>query len=252
MIVLAVALAGWHAIRIVAVTRGAEWAEVAIALLAGVLLADLLAGGVHWACDTWGDERTRWLGRSLIKSFRDHHHRPRAMLEHDWVEVNGEAATAAVGGFVLMALSGPSLVLLEHPSWYAFAWSAIGASASSNQIHQWAHAHAPPPLVRTLQRGGLLLSRRRHAPHHRPPCIDRYCITTGWMNPALDRIGFWRALERVFSRATGVTPRAHEFHRVSHADDAGPATRIPDRAASPGNRRESPARLVSNPLEENA
>jgi len=115
MIVLAVALAGWHAIRIVAVTRGAEWAEVAIALLAGVLLADLLAGGVHWACDTWGDERTRWLGRSLIKSFRDHHHRPRAMLEHDWVEVNGEAATAAAPTVPETETASPEAVPVTQP-----------------------------------------------------------------------------------------------------------------------------------------
>ena len=210
-IVLAGALATWHAARIAAATHGAEWVGVVVALLTGVLLADFLAGGIHWACDTWGDERTRWLGAGLILSFRDHHHRPQAMLEHDWIEVNGEAATAALGAFAVMALGGSALALLEHPSWYALAWSAIGVSALSNQIHQWAHSHAPPRFVRNLQRWGLILSRRHHAPHHRAPCIDRYCITTGWMNYALDGIGAWRALEAWIAHATGATPRAHEM-----------------------------------------
>jgi ubiquitin-conjugating enzyme E2 variant len=251
-IVLAGALATWHAVRIAFATHGAEWAGVVVALLAGVLLADFLAGGVHWACDTWGDERTRWLGAGLIRSFRHHHHRPQAMLAHDWIEVNGEAATTAVGVFAVMTLDGPALALLEHPSWYAFAWSAIGASALSNQIHQWAHTHSPPRVVRKLQRSGLILSRRRHAPHHRAPCIDRYCITTGWMNPALDRTGFWRALERGIAHATGATPRAHEMRAARYTEDTRRATRVSDHAPPQGNPRESPARLVSRSLEENA
>jgi hypothetical protein len=252
MIVLAGTLASWHAARIAASTHGAEWTGVVIALLAGVLLADFLAGAVHWACDTWGDEQTRWLGAGLIRSCRDHHHRPQAMLGHDWIEVNGEAATAAAGAFAVMALGGPSLGLLEQPSWYAFAWSAIGVSALSNQIHQWAHSHAPPRFVRRLQRCGLILSRRRHTPHHRPPCIDRYCITTGWMNPPLDRTGFWRALERGISHVSGATPRAHESSTARHTGRDTRATRISDPPTSPGNQQESPARLVSHTLEENA
>jgi len=249
-IVLAGALAAWHATRIVAATDGAEWAGVAVAGFAGILLADLLAGGVHWACDTWGSEQTRWLGAGLIRSFRDHHRRPQAMLEHDWIEVNGEAATAAACGFAVMAFGAPAL--FEQPVWYAFAWSAIGVSAMSNQLHQWAHSHAPPRFIKRLQRYGLLLSRRRHAPHHRPPCIDRYCITTGWMNPALDRIGFWRALERWIARATGANPRGHEIRAAAPAMEPQIASRTPNPAPVAGNDRQSPARLASHNLEENA
>jgi hypothetical protein len=231
-IVLAGALAAWHGTRIATATEGAEWAGVVVALFAGVLLADFLAGAIHWACDTWGSEQTRWLGTGLIQSFRDHHRRPQAMLEHDWIEVNGEAATAAAGGFVVMAFGSPALALLEQPVWYAFAWSAIGVSALSNQLHQWAHSHAPPRFIQQMQRYGLLLSRRRHAPHHRPPCIDRYCITTGWMNPALDGTGFWRALERWITNATGMNPRAHELGAVPHAIDGQLATHVENHASS--------------------
>jgi len=207
-IALAVALAAWHAVRIAAATHGGSWLGVVVGLLAGALAADFLTGLVHWACDTWGDERSRRPGAGLIRSFRDHHRRPRAMLEHDGVEVNGEAAVAAVGPFAVLLVGGPAAALLEHPAWYAFAWSTIGVAALSNQIHQWAHMRAPRPFVRRLQRTGLILSPRRHALHHRAPCDERYCISTGWLNPMLDRIGFWRALERGAERATGAVPRA--------------------------------------------
>jgi hypothetical protein len=44
----------------------------------GAWAADLVTGLVHWACDTWGDERTRWLGAGLVLTPERHarHHRP--------------------------------------------------------------------------------------------------------------------------------------------------------------------------------
>jgi cation diffusion facilitator CzcD-associated flavoprotein CzcO len=44
------------------------------------------------------------VGSTLIHNFREHHRRPQGMLEHDWVDVNGEAATAAAVIFILATL----------------------------------------------------------------------------------------------------------------------------------------------------
>jgi ubiquitin-conjugating enzyme E2 variant len=124
-------------------------------------------------------------------------------------------------------------VLLESPAAYGFVWSTISVSAWSNQIHQWAHRPDPPRPVRALQRSGILLSLRRHASHHRAPFLDRYCITTGWMNPLLDRFGFWRALERGITRTTGVIPRADEGRTAPPRARMVPrveATRLPSRS----------------------
>jgi ubiquitin-conjugating enzyme E2 variant len=66
----------------------------------------------------------------------------------------------------------------------------------------------PPRLVRGLQRCGLILSPAHHARHHRAPNTTAYCISTGWLNPALDLAGFWRKLERGVTRLTGLRPRA--------------------------------------------
>jgi ubiquitin-conjugating enzyme E2 variant len=183
----------------------ALWALAGLVL--GACAADLVTGGVHWACDTWGDEHTRWLGPGLIQSFREHHDRPLAMLDHDWIEVNGQPAAAAGAAFGVLALPAVRDWSDEHVLASAFAWALVALASLANQIHQWSHARRASRLVRRLQRAGLILSPARHARHHRSPHATDYCITSGWLDPALDALGFWRALERVITRLTGATPR---------------------------------------------
>ena len=193
----------------------ALWALAGLAL--GACAADLLTGSVHWACDSWGDEHTRWVGAGLIHSFREHHERPLAMLDHDWIEVNGQPAAAASAAFGVLALPAVRDWSDGHALASAFAWSLVAISSIANQIHKWAHARRAPRLVRRLQRAGWILSPRRHAPHHRAPHSTDYCIAVGWLNPALDALGFWRALERAVSRATGASPRREPLSSRPHS-----------------------------------
>jgi hypothetical protein len=86
------ALALWHGGLLLNSLSLGTAPSIAAGLVLGVLSADLLTGVIHWACDTWGDEETPLLGPGLIYSFREHHRDPLAMLDHDWVEVNGHAA----------------------------------------------------------------------------------------------------------------------------------------------------------------
>ncbi|HKK49945.1 MAG TPA: fatty acid desaturase CarF family protein, partial [Myxococcota bacterium] len=69
----------------------------------------------------------------------------------------------------------------------------------TNQLHGWAHRADPPAAVRRLQAWGWILSPQRHALHHRHH--DRaYCVTSGWLNPWLDRMRFFPTLERLVDR----------------------------------------------------
>jgi ubiquitin-conjugating enzyme E2 variant len=207
-------LAALHGARLVAVLDGSSWPLALAGALAGMLVADLASGLVHWACDSWGSERTRWVGPGLIRAFREHHRAPQAMLEHDWIEVNGEAAAAAAVGFALL-LAGWPLEPGQSPFLYALLWAAIGLSGTTNQLHRWAHDPTPPATIRRLQRLRLVLSRRQHASHHRAPHTRCYCISTGWLNPLLDGVGFWRALERAVALVFRVVPRSDPLRRHS-------------------------------------
>ena len=76
-------------------------------------------------------------------------------------------------------------------------------------IHDIIAEHAPSVDfeldVHWLQRAGLILSPEHHAIHHAAPHDRHYCITVGWMNPMLDKLGFFRGLEAVVAR---ISPRA--------------------------------------------
>lgn len=181
---------------------------VAASLLLGVLVADLITALVHWACDTWGSEQTPLLGAGLIKGFREHHVDPRGMLRHDWIEVNGTPALAASAGFLVLSPLAWQLASAGQVFWYAALWSLIWVAGTANQTHKWAHAESPPALVRGLQRLGVILSPRAHAQHHRGAHTHHYCISTGWLNGMLDRVRFWRGLERLVEVVTGARARS--------------------------------------------
>lgn len=185
--------------------EGVALAAVGAAL--GLVAIDGVTGIVHWACDTWGDPDTPVVGRLLIEGFREHHRLPQRMLEHDWLVVNREPALGATALLAALALPGPTRVLEDRPLLAGFAAAFLFVGAFSNQLHRWAHSPAPPRWVRGLQRAGLVLSPGRHARHHRPPRTAGYCIATGWLNPPLDGLGFWRAAEGAVSALTGARPR---------------------------------------------
>lgn len=170
--------------------------------LAGFLLADLISGLVHWLADRFFDPKTPILGPALIAPFREHHDDALAMTRHDFFEVTGNNALVTLPlGFGLIG-SFPSPALTGTPATTLSMWLAATTISfaffilATNQFHCWAHTRNPPPMARRLQRSGLILSPAKHARHHRKAHDSDYCVTSGWMNPLLDGIGFFTVLER--------------------------------------------------------
>jgi len=180
----------------------------------GILFADFMSGLVHWGADTWGTLEVPFFGPTFIRSFREHHVVPAALCEHDWFETNGDNFMLTIiplyyVGFIL------KLNLMGHNSWEFFVaafWiSTCFGVALTNQFHKWAHTHRPPSFVTFLQKYRIILPKENHTQHHKPAFDGYYCITTGWLNPFLDSIGFWKTLEKIISRATGLIPREDDW-----------------------------------------
>ena len=177
----------------------AAWVPITIGVLAGYLLADLLSGTVHWLADRFFDPRTPVLGPALIAPFREHHADALAMTRHDFFEVSGNNSLATIPLAIGVSLLPPPTSLLMQ----SLAATTISFSLSivaTNQFHCWAHVATPPRWVRALQNWGLILSPKRHALHHRTEHNQAYCVTSGWLNPVLDRYRVFAHLERGLDR----------------------------------------------------
>lgn len=187
---------GARTVEAVSVEEPVNRWPLGISLVGGFLLADFLSGVAHWAGDTVGDERTPLIGRNFVTPFRMHHVDPKDITRHDFIETNGNSSIASLPALGFLLLVMPRQANLFHYLCLMLAVAALFVFCT-NQFHKWAHADAPPQWVRWLQRSGVILSPQHHAIHHAAPHDKYYCITVGWMNPLLTRIGFFRGCEAV-------------------------------------------------------
>jgi len=186
-------------------TRGA-WLAILSGVFSGYLLADLLAGSVHWIADRFFERGTPLLGSMLIAPFREHHDDALGITRHDFYEVSGNNALVTIPVVLLVIALPPATEALSQ------FLLVLGASTTlflflTNQFHSWAHSPSPPRPVRWLHATGLILTPRRHAQHHRGNHDRAYCVTSGWLNPVLDRLQIFTRLERLRSKISTPTPK---------------------------------------------
>ena len=167
--------------------EGAGILVFTLAVVAGYLAADLVSGVVHWLCDQFFEEDTPLIGRVLIRPFREHHRDPLAMTRHGFLELAGNSCLGLVPVLALASLASPGV------AGDAFVVSFGVGAALTNHLHKWSHALHAPALVRSLQRWRLVLTPDGHRRHHGAGYAAAYCVTTGWLNPLIDRL-------RVFDR----------------------------------------------------
>ena len=182
------------------------------AVFAGYVGADFASGFVHWIGDTWGTFKTPLIGSVLIRPFREHHSDPEGITRHDFVETNGANCLISIP-VALLALAIPA----SGGPLQLFASASLGSLIvwvfGTNQFHKWAHSERRPAAVRALQRLHLILPPEHHAVHHAPPFTTYYCITMGWLNWPLSKLGFFPILERTIQRLSGVLPRQDAIDR---------------------------------------
>ncbi|MBA3513784.1 MAG: hypothetical protein H0T77_05355 [Pyrinomonadaceae bacterium] len=176
-----------------------------LAIPLALVLADFIGGLVHWGADTYFSEDTPVVGPALIKPFRQHHIFPRDICTHTLVSIVGNVCILAV----------PVLALCLYLLWVSphglIAFAVLcttlmaAATVATNVFHKWAHQEKPSPGVRWLQRMRLVLEPGHHHVHHTAPFKMHYCITNGWLNPLLNKIGFFRRLESTL-HSLGIKP----------------------------------------------
>jgi ubiquitin-conjugating enzyme E2 variant len=180
--------------------------SVLLAIPLGIVASDFVSGIVHWFADTYFTDSTPIIGPSLVKPFRLHHIYPRDICTHNVVGIAGNVCILAVP---VLSMCLYLLWLLPESGWLAFKVVCISVlsitTVATNQFHKWAHQEKPSSLARWLQRTRLVLSPSHHQQHHTAPFNLQYCITTGWLNPFLNRIQFFRRAER-FLRLFGMEP----------------------------------------------
>jgi hypothetical protein len=164
-----------------------------IEVLSVLLLADAVSGLVHWAEDSFWNESTPVLGRWIVQPNVVHHRNGAAFVANSWLESSWDL----LGVGILTLLVAWALDCL---TWHVWLFVLLGVNA--NQIHKWNHMprHRVPLAVRTLRVIGVLQSMKHHANHHRGAKNTHYCVITPFLNPLLDRLGFWRFLERMLLR----------------------------------------------------
>jgi hypothetical protein len=182
----------------------------------GFIFADFVSGFVHWMADTWGSADMPVLGKSLVRPFREHHVDQKAMTKHDYIETNGANCLVS-----LPVAAGIFLIPLDPlSSWFTlllFSFVGIGSMVFfvmwTNQIHKWSHfeTHEVWWAVRLLQKLHLILPVEHHQLHHTSPYETYYCITTGWLNWPLTRLGFYRHMERLVTAVLGLVPRQDDI-----------------------------------------
>jgi hypothetical protein len=171
--------------------HGAAAWMVLVAIPLAHVAADLFTGFMHFFADNFGSERTPFLGPAFIRRFREHHCDQKAICKLSFRELNGGLVLVASPIFVPVALWLDASSSVLAMALGLFAWTFVVFGTTTNQVHRWAHDDDPPKFVRWLALRRLILSAEHHETHHRAPHDTHFCITHGWLNPVLDRLGVW-------------------------------------------------------------
>ena len=161
---------------------------VFIKTILAIAFADLLTGIFHWLEDAYGNPEWKYLGASVILPNLEHHKKPRAFIKGTWW---GRVNTSVIAGMVLIALFALFHILTPYTA------LAIAVATQGNEFHRFAHQTQKEngAFITWLQKWHIIQSVRHHAQHHRAPYACHYCVITNFVNPMLESIHFWQAIE---------------------------------------------------------
>ena len=164
---------------------------------------DIVTGLVHWFCDTYGTVNTPIIGHSLIRNFRSHHTYPKDLCISPFIYTVGHVEIVSLitlQQLIYLMTKFPHSIIL---STFTFTYTVITfLTLMTNQFHKWAHLETEkvPGYVKILQKNKVILDPEHHQTHHSRPFNSNYCITHGLANPFLEKIKFFRTVEKILLR----------------------------------------------------
>ena len=177
-----------------------EFGSFLLELPGVILFTDAASGLLHWLEDSYGREHWPVTGALITKPNVLHHHQPTYFTKHGWFYSAREL-------FGLGALILAVAYITDLLTWHVLAVMVLGVNA--NELHKWAHKNKAdrPKVVYWLQKTGILQTPVHHAKHHMKNKDTNYCILTNIVNPLLDGLGVWRALEALAFLLFGIKKR---------------------------------------------
>lgn len=171
-----------------------------------VFMADFISGLVHWLEDAYARPDMKLVGRIAEENLR-HHAKPREFLKKSWWESSSDLLL--IGLMVILA----SLLTHTFSLWLLFF---VLLTINANQIHKWSHQgpRENPRIVTWLQKNKILQTAREHAKHHSGEKNTHYCVITNYLNPVLEKIGFWKRLEDGIEFVAGIKRRTDVEYAV--------------------------------------
>jgi len=158
-----------------------------------ILLADLFTGMIHWWEDAYGNPNWKVLGKTIVIPNLEHHEFPRKFLADTfWQRTKYSWFAAMVGYGMYYSVTGKI-------SWQLIIFLCY--SACANELHAIFHRTDKEngKIICRIQKTGLIQSRKMHGYHHTAPYDCNYCVLTNYLNPVLNYIRFWQALEKIIS-----------------------------------------------------
>lgn len=173
--------------------------SITLTIIICILVADFITGLIHWLEDTYCMEDYPVIGELVCKPNLDHHKDPNLM-----VRMSGLITT----NWQSMSLS--MFVCLSFWFFGMFHWSillTLVLTGFGNQVHLWNHQSKNNYWVQWLKDSGLIQTQKMHSLHHIPPYKKCYCVLINFNNAILDRINFWRFLEKIIEKVSGIKPK---------------------------------------------
>ena len=164
--------------------------------------ADFLTGFFHWLEDTYCLENMPLIGGFICEPNIDHHIDPQLMVRVGNFFSRNYFQWLLSGALFLLAW------LIGFGNIYTFL--TLLFASMGNEVHRWNHIARPGPLVAFIKETGLIQAHRQHSMHHKPPHDSYYCVLSSQLNPVLERINFWRGLERAVEILTGIRPKRED------------------------------------------